>query len=102
MKLRWSDRARRDLLRIGRYIARDDPAAARLWVERLRNKAQMASRNPNMGRIVPEYSRPDLREVVQGRYRIVYKVSEEACTILTVFEGHRLIPEDLLSVNEPR
>ena len=43
MILRWTDRARRDLLAIGRYIARDNPAAARQWVERLRERAQQAA-----------------------------------------------------------
>jgi toxin ParE1/3/4 len=93
MKLRWSRQARQDLLRIGRYIAKDRPTAARRWVERLRQKARLAAENPNIGRIVPEYSRPDLREVLQGSYRIVYAVSDNEIVVLTVFEGHRLLSE---------
>jgi plasmid stabilization system protein ParE len=37
LRVRWSLRARKDLLEIGRYIAMDDPQAARRWVERLRS-----------------------------------------------------------------
>lgn len=33
MKLRWTRRARQDLIEIGRYIARDKPEAARRWAE---------------------------------------------------------------------
>ena len=41
MKLRWTDQARRDLLAIGRYIALDNPHAARRWVDQLRERARL-------------------------------------------------------------
>ncbi len=96
MKLRWSQQAQRDLLEIGRYIARDDRAAARRWVERLRQRARLAAEHPRAGRIVPEYARPELREVLLGSYRIVYLVGDDAVEVLTVFEGHRRFPEGVL------
>ena len=91
MKLRWSDRARQDLREIGRHIARDSPDAAREWVSRLRLRAVKAAAMPRAGRIVPEFGRPDIREVLLGNYRIVYQVTGKTVTILTVFEGHRLL-----------
>ena len=89
MTLRWTDRARRDLLAIGRYIARDDPAAARQWIERLRERAQQAAIAPHAGRMVPELQREDIREVFLRTYRMVYRVREQVIDVLTVFEGHR-------------
>jgi toxin ParE1/3/4 len=89
MTLRWTDHARRDLLAIGRYIARDNPIAARQWVERLRARARQAANMPLAGRVVPELQRDDVREVLLGTYRIVYRVRENAIDVLTVFEGHR-------------
>jgi addiction module RelE/StbE family toxin len=91
MKLRWTKRARRDLIEIGRYIARDKPEAARLWVGRLRQSAQSAARQPRVGRRVPEVDRKDLREVLVGNYRIVYEVRKAEIRVLAVFEGHRLL-----------
>jgi toxin ParE1/3/4 len=96
MKLRWTRRAQQDLLEIGRYIARDKPDAARRWIERLRQKAAQAAAHPYAGRIVPEHSRSELREVLLRSYRIVYLVTGDAIVVLTVFEGHRLLPEDAL------
>lgn len=90
MKLRWTDRARRDLLAIGRYIAQDNPVAARRWVERLQTRARQAATMPMAGRVVPELLRHDIREVFVRTYRIVYRVREDAIDVLTVFEGHRL------------
>ncbi len=95
MKLRWSDHARRDLLAIGRYIARDNPGAARRWLEQLRERARLAAENPLAGRVVPELGREDVREVFLRSYRIVYVVGEDAVDVLTVFEGHRLLPKGL-------
>jgi addiction module RelE/StbE family toxin len=94
-KLIWTDRARRDLLAIGRYIARDNPRAAREWVERLRKRARDAAKMPLTGRRVPEKDREEIREVLLRNYRIVYRVHEHALQVLTVFEGHRLFPGDV-------
>lgn len=92
MKVRWSARARRDLVEIGRYIARDKPGAARRWIERLSQTARRAARFPMAGRVVPEAGRPEVREVIVGTYRIVYLVSSNEVWVLMIFEGHRSWP----------
>ena len=89
MKLRWTDRSRRDLIDIGHYIARDKPGAARRWVERLRGTAKQ----PLAGRRVPEVGRDNVREVLVGNYRIVYEIQKKEIRIPTVFEGHRPLPD---------
>jgi mRNA-degrading endonuclease RelE of RelBE toxin-antitoxin system len=33
--------------------------------------------------------------VFKRTYRIVYRVTEERIEVLTVFEGHRLFPDDV-------
>ncbi len=91
MRVKWSDRARRDLIEIDRFIARDDPEGARVWIRRLRQRARKAAQMPRAGRVVPEFGRPDVREVLLRGYRIVYLVGKRDITILTVFEGHRLL-----------
>lgn len=91
MRLRWTVRARQDLLDIAAHIARDDPLAARRWVERLRGRALRATEQRWIGRVVPELGREDVREVFLRAYRIVYRVLEDELHVLTVFEGHRLL-----------
>jgi toxin ParE1/3/4 len=87
--LRWTERAVSVLLAIGDYIATDDPAAARAWVEKLKLAAARVSKMPRTGRVVPEVARDDVREVFLRRYRIVYRIVAEGIVVLTVFEGHR-------------
>jgi toxin ParE1/3/4 len=94
-RVRWSARARDDLLSIGRYIAAENPRAARIWVEKLRLRANDAAQSPLSGRRVPEISREDIRETLLGSYRIVYRVVKGYINIVTVFEGHRLLPDNL-------
>ena len=69
MKLFWIENARQDLLSIRRYIAADNPAAAGRWVEQLRERARKALDAPLAGRKVPEFSRDDIRERIEGNYR---------------------------------
>ncbi|HEX3482083.1 MAG TPA: type II toxin-antitoxin system RelE/ParE family toxin [Kofleriaceae bacterium] len=93
--MRWklSLQAKADLRRIGHRIARDNPAAAVAWVQKLQDRARLAGQAPLRGRKVPEVDRDDIREAIVGNYRIVYIVQAKAVLILTIFEGHRLLPD---------
>lgn len=47
---------------------------------------------PESGRSVPETpDRRDLREVVRGEYRIIYRLEPERLSILTVRHARRLL-----------
>lgn len=91
MKLRWSQRAQDDLVEIARFIAQDNPAAARAWVKRLRERARQAAASPLTGRHVPERRREHIREVFLRSYRIIYRIQSTEVLVLTVLEGHRLL-----------
>ena len=97
MKLRWMPQSLRDLDAIRQYIARDNPTAARRWVAKLHARARAAASAPMAGRRVPEVERTDVREVFLRSYRIVYRVLDDEVHVLTVFEGHRLLPQDALT-----
>lgn len=102
MKIRWMPQALLDLNAIRRFIARDDPAAARRWIARLRERALAAASAPRAGRVVPELGNPAVREVFLRTYRIVYRILDDELHVLTVFEGHRLLRPDDLPDAEPK
>lgn len=52
---------------------------------------------PRAGRVVPELGHPEIREVSHGAYRIVYRVGADGIDIVHVFEGHRLLPDEVRS-----
>ena len=90
MKLFWTETARQDLQAIRRYIAADNPTAAKRWVNGLRERTWNTLYSPLAGHKVPELLRNDIRELIEENYRIVYKIFEDRLFILTVFEGHQL------------
>jgi len=92
MRVRWTPRALQDLREIGAFISHDSPAASRRWVDRLQNRAEQVVEAPRSGRIVPEFERDELREVLLKGYRIVYSIGKDEIAIVAVLEGHRLFP----------
>lgn len=89
-------RALRDLANIRRYIAQDNPTAARRWVTKLEQRANKAAIAPMAGRVVSEVEGQVVREVFLRSYRIVYQIVGDELHVLTVFEGHRLFPEGVV------
>ncbi len=73
------------------FISQDSPQRAAKFVNYLIQRGEGVSKNPRIGRIVPEISHPNIREVIAKKYRIVYKIQEHKIEILTVFEGHKLL-----------
>jgi plasmid stabilization system protein ParE len=94
VQIEWTRRARRDVIEIGDFIARDKPMAAAGWVRRLIGAVERIAIFPSSGRVVPETGRSEIREVILDSYRIVYLVGTTRIVILTVFESHRLLPGD--------
>jgi toxin ParE1/3/4 len=97
MKLIWSQRATADLEQIGDFISRDQPERARRYVQTLVDRAKQAIQFPQSGRIVPEFNDENVREFIEGNYRIVYEILEiqKTIVVMTVFEAHRLIEKKL-------
>ena len=55
--------------------------------------------HPKSGRIIPELERQGItqyRELIQGYYRIVYKISKDKVVILTVIDGRRNFEEIII------
>lgn len=47
------------------------------------------------GRLVPEYDRDDVRELIERPYRIIYRIQRDQIEVLAVIHGAQLLPEDL-------
>jgi addiction module RelE/StbE family toxin len=90
MKIMWTNEALARLRDIKRYIAQNNPDRATLFIQKIIDRTEILITSPQIGRIVPEISRPDIRELIFKNYRIVYRIKNDFIEILTVFEGHRL------------
>lgn len=92
MKVVWSETAARRLAAIGRFVSLDSPRAAEALLVRLLDRGASLSSLPGRGRALPELPDSGLRELVEGNYRIVYRVGRGMVEVITVFEAHRLLP----------
>ncbi len=93
MRVVWTDQAFERLAEIEIYISRDNPQAAEQYIERLIARTEVLAEHPKLGRLVPEVPGGYLRELVEGNYRIVYRIRDEIVEVLTVFEGHQMLSE---------
>jgi plasmid stabilization system protein ParE len=97
VRIIWSPLALERVAEIALWIAAERPAAAQKTVGGLFAAANRLSRFPRSGRQVPEFDRPELREVIYRGYRIVYRLAEEHVAILTVRHSLQLMEADDLT-----
>ena len=93
MRVRWTVGARADLLEMFEYIAAEDASAARRLRDRIRGATRNLVEHPEMGRMVPEFGNPAVRELLVRPYRVVYVVKERELHVLGVVHSRRLMPE---------
>jgi plasmid stabilization system protein ParE len=79
--------------RHSRHLIKEfNPTAAERLIHRIVERGDGLSKFAEMGRAVPELPGTSAREVIEGRYRIVYRIESKVIQVLTVFEGHRQFP----------
>jgi addiction module RelE/StbE family toxin len=90
VQMKWTNLAVFDLKEIFEYIARDSKKYAQLQVIKIKARTNILKKNPLAGKVNPELSNPDFRELVEGNYRIIYKVvSPDRVDILTIHHSAR-------------
>lgn len=94
MKLIWSPLAIEQVRDIAAYIALDKSSVAVQWVEKIFNSVERLSDFPDSGRVVAEIKRHEIREIVQGNYRVIYKVKPAEILILVVKSYRQKLEKD--------
>ena len=87
-KIVFSDPSIEDLENIVRFIARDNPPAAAEFGAKLIESVRHLAAFPRLGRVVPEKSDENIREIVFKPYRIFYRVKDAARTVEVVRFWH--------------
>jgi plasmid stabilization system protein ParE len=79
-----------DLKDILDYISKDSRRYAENQIRRIKTKTLILKTQPESGRIVPELGIMQIRELIEGNYRIVYRLlSNELIEILTIHHSAR-------------
>jgi toxin ParE1/3/4 len=88
-RIRFSRRARLDLIDIGDWISKDRPLAARRFVGALIERTTALADNPELGPSRPIYG-VGVRGLTFPPYIILYRVSDLDVSIERVIHGARL------------
>ncbi len=90
VRLIWTELAASELHEIYDFISQDSKLYARRQIIRIRNKTKILKSSKYIGRIVDEIGIPVIRELIEGKYRIIYKVlNEKEISILTIHHSSR-------------
>jgi toxin ParE1/3/4 len=92
MKIIWSPLAITRINETADYISDDNPKAAIEWVDEIFDKVKRIDKFPLSELLVPEIDRKDIRELLFGNYRIIYRISKNEIFILTVRHFKQKLP----------
>ena len=92
MKVHWTDAAVENLASINSYLEQTAPDYALRVIDRLTRRSRQIAQFPNSGRSVPEFGLSNIREVIEGPYRIIYLTKVDQIDILAVIHGSRPAP----------
>ena len=86
-KIIWSGLAKEHLQEIDKYISEGSPFYSIIFIDKLIASFEKIGSFPQIGRIVPEFERNDLREIFFHKYRIVYQLRNNVVTIVAIVHG---------------
>ena len=88
-QVRWTPQAADDLEAICLFIVRDAPQVAAAFAGRILAATDRLTEYPRLGRSVPELRSEDLREIIVGSFRVIYRIRNDVAQVLTIHHGAR-------------
>ena len=90
-EINWTKKSIKDLKAINDYISLDSTFYATRFIAKIIKRVDQLIDFPESGRMVPEKNTPEIRELIEGNYRIFYKLKKEKITILRIHNAARKI-----------
>ncbi|MEH2319539.1 type II toxin-antitoxin system RelE/ParE family toxin [Nostoc sp.] len=91
MNVYWTATAVENLSAIYTYIAQTSPQYAARMVDRITRRSEQIANFPLSGRIVSEFETEQIREVIEGSYRIIYYIKPEQIDVLAIIHSSQQI-----------
>lgn len=92
-KIFWSSKALKRFEDLLEYIAKDSKYYASEFGKRILYLVEKLELFPYLGRIVPEYNREDIRELIYTNYRIVYYIKDNSINIIYIGHAAKQLPD---------
>ena len=91
--LRWTEHAVAQLAAVAEYVSLSSTVYAEHLVDRIARRLDQAREFPESGRVVPEFGRAEIRELIESPYRLVYRVHADAIEVVSVLHGRQELRE---------
>lgn len=92
MVISFAESALRDLEEVQAWYAEQGvPDVGARLVEDVFQRVQALADHPDMGRVVPEFDQPFLRELIHPPFRIVYRRDPQRVRVVRVWRSERLL-----------
>lgn len=93
VQINWLPSAILDLKEIAEFISKDSPRYATRLVEKIISKVESLELQIRMGKVVSEYEDPEILEIQEGNYRIIYKIKpDQELDVILIHHGARRLP----------
>jgi len=90
VQINWTRIAVEDLRSIYEFISKGSKKFAQLEIIKIRTRTRILKTQPLVGKVVVEKGDVAVRELVEGSYRIIYKIiDKEKIDILTIHHSAR-------------
>ena len=92
MKVRLTDSAINDLQEVLLYYEEQlVPQVGQRFVAEILERIETLIDNPDIGRVVPEFSTDNIRELIHKPFRVVYLRESSAIFIIRVWRSERIL-----------
>ena len=91
MKPIWTELSVKKFEEFADYIGLDYPNAAFKWTKKIQSSIIKLLKFPNIGPKVPKIIKQEFREIIEGNYRIIYRVEPDRISILTIRHLRQLL-----------
>lgn len=90
VRINWTKLAVSDLKNIYEFITKDSKRYAIMQIVRIKSSTRILAQFPHAGKIITEIKQGDFREIIEGNYRIIYKIiSPKRIDIITIHHSAR-------------
>ncbi|KAA5545795.1 type II toxin-antitoxin system RelE/ParE family toxin [Adhaeribacter rhizoryzae] len=97
VKINWTRQAIENIHEIREYFGHQSKRFAEELTDKFFEKAESLAKFPQIGRVVPEIGKPEIREVIFRNYRIIYHlVSTSQINIIAIHNSNRPLTEESL------
>ena len=89
VKVIWTQHAINDLKIIHEFISLDSKQYADKVINKVIDRVDQLEAFPQSGRVVPEFDKDEIRELIEGSYRIVYKIAKDYVGVVRIHHSAR-------------